>query len=141
MRPTHRLTARHRADIPDDLLREFARETLGAKRCSAEYLEALRVVLGNQAWAEQRGIRLELNTRVDFASERTMRTIVSQMEAAGVTHGWTVGLGAGRVQTVQTWTGSKGEALSLEELERMEEPAPAFGDPIPGSIADEDVPY
>ena len=141
MRPTHRLTARHRADIPDDLLREFARETLGAKRCSAEYLEALRVVLGNQAWAEQRGIRLELNTRVDFASERTMRTIVSQLEAAGVTHGWTVGLGAGRVQTVQTWTGSKGEALSLDELERLEEPAPAFGEAIPESITDEDVPY
>jgi hypothetical protein len=89
------------ADISDDLLREVAREALGAMRCSEKYLDALRVVLGNQADAERHGYRLELNVRVSFASEKVMRTILDQMRTAGLTVGVTVGLGAGRCQTVQ----------------------------------------
>jgi len=92
------------ADLPDDLLREFATTTLGAVRCSERYLDALRVVLGNQADAERNGYRLELNTRVPFASEKTMRGILSQMEAAGIIHGVPVGLGQGRAQTVLCFT-------------------------------------
>ena len=136
-----RTVSRYVADIPDDLLREFARETLGAQRCSAEYLDALRVVLGNQAWAERGGLRLEQNRRVDFATERTMRTVIGQMQAAGVTQGWMVRLGEGKGQTVQLFRGRRDMALSLEELERLEEPEPAFGEAIPESITDADVPY
>ena len=51
----YRLRGQERADISDDLLREFATEILGAIRISAQYLDALRVVLGNQAHAERHG--------------------------------------------------------------------------------------
>ena len=81
------------AIIPDDLLREFARETLGAVRCSAQYLGALRIVLGNQAKAERLGFVLELNQRNDFASPKVMRTIIGQMQTAGISWSHPVWLG------------------------------------------------
>lgn len=92
------------ADISDDLLREYAREVLGAQRCSAQYLTTLRIVLGNQAHAERMGYPLEMNLRVSFAPERVMRTIIDQMKAAGIIEGVPVRLGQGRIQTVQRYT-------------------------------------
>jgi hypothetical protein len=96
-----RLRAHLVADISDELLREVARETLGAHRCSEGYLDALRVVLGNQAEAERYGYVLEMNRRVSFAPEQVMRTIIDQMQAAGITFGKVVKLGRGRQQLVQ----------------------------------------
>ncbi len=96
-----RLKARHIANIGDALLREFACGELGALRCSTQYLDALRIVLGNQAHSERYGYRLEMNQRVYFASPRAMRTIIDQMQAAGITSGAAVGLGSGRSQVVQ----------------------------------------
>lgn len=89
------------ADISEDLLREFAREALGAQRCSIQYLAALRIVLGNQAHAAHKGYPLEMNLRTSFATERVMRTIIDQMKAAGITEDVQVQLGLGRTQTVQ----------------------------------------
>lgn len=96
-----RLRSGLRGHIPDEALREFARKTLGAKRCSLKYLETLRVVLGNLAKAEHEGYVLELNVRTPFGTERTMRTIIGQLRCAEITRGETVVLGDGRSQVVQ----------------------------------------
>lgn len=113
----YRLRASFRADIEDGLLREFAKAELGIQRLSAGCLDALRVILGNQAHAEQRGFTLEMNIRVDFASARTMRTILDKMREAGLTEGVTVQLGKGRVQTVQTFKAPSGlDLLDLVSL-------------------------
>ena len=121
-----RLRAHLVADISDDLLREFARETLGAQRCSEQYLDALRAVLGNQADAERYGYALEMNQRVTFASPHVMRQIVSQMRAAGLTFGSVVGLGNGRSQVVQCYwrdpgilTDTTRREVAEDALERM----------------------
>ena len=116
-----RLRACFVADVSDDLLREMARETFGAVRCSEQYLDALRIVLGNQADAERHGYTLEMNRRVDFAPEQVMRTIIDQMQAAGVCYGSAVDLGQGRRQLVQCFAGKRSRHMtSADELERME---------------------
>lgn len=155
------------ADISDALLREFARDTLGAQRCSEQYLDALRVVLGNQADAERHGYVLEMNQRVIFAPARVMRTIIDQMHAAGITFGRVVRLGECRSQLVQCYVSRGGQATmddntpaadaaaELESMYRREEaqndarqreaaqrgqlPTDA-ADPWP-FISDDDVPY
>jgi hypothetical protein len=121
-----RLRAHLVADISDDLLREFARDTLGAQRCSEQYLDALRVVLGNQADAERYGYALEMNQRVSFASPHVMRQIIGQMQAAGVSFGSVIGLGKGRSQVVQCYwrdpgalTDATPPEVAEEALERM----------------------
>lgn len=147
-----RLQGHLRATLPEPLLREFARDVLAAERIRAGYLEALRVVLGNQAHADRGGYTLEQNTRVGFATEREMRTINDQMQAARITKGQPVTLGAGRVQTVQCFipTGKpwKTRAPDLCTMLRREEDhtedrwknsPPAAT--IPACIAGEDVPY
>jgi hypothetical protein len=99
----------------------MARETLGAVRCSEQYLDALRIILGNQAQAEKYGYVLEMNQRVSFASPKVMRTIIDQMQAAGVSFGSVVGLGSGRSQVVQCFSGKVGGHMSpAEELEHRD---------------------
>jgi hypothetical protein len=122
----YRLSGDISARIPDDLLREFAADTLGAKRMSADYLDALRVVLGNQSDAERKRYRLEMNIRTDFSTERIMRNIINQMKSAGITSSVEVQLGLGRKQVVQVynddpeiWKG--GPADTLEALDRADE--------------------
>lgn len=128
-----RLRAHLASDISDGLLREFARDTLGSVRCSRQYLDTLRIVLGNQADAEQKGYVLEMNQRVPFAPAKLMRTILGQMQAAGITFGTVVGLGEGRSQVVQCFDNSArvpymGDnvshdvaAAALERIERAQE--------------------
>lgn len=147
--PTHRGQAGVRlraclvADISDDLLREFARVELKALRCSEQYLDALRVVLGNQADAERFGYVLEMNRRVPFAPQNIMRTIIDQMQAAGITFGKVVGLGSGRNQLVQCYASapvrpvmndSTSDAAAASELERMDRQQEAADD-APASTA------
>ena len=98
-----RLQGHLRVSIPDDDLRELAKAELGAVRIRAPYLEALRVVLGNQAEADRRGYTLEMNIRTDFATERVMRNIIDQMQKAGITEGRQVELGGNRAQVVQCY--------------------------------------
>jgi hypothetical protein len=116
-----RLRAHLVADISDDLLREFAKESLKAERCSEQYLDALRVVLGNQADAEQNGYVLEMNQRVSFAPQRVMRTIINQMQAAGISFGSVVVLGDGRSQVVQCFgSDSHGQRMNIEGMTNAE---------------------
>lgn len=144
-----RLRGNLRTTWPEPLLVEFARETLGAQRISSRYLDALRVMLGNQAHAERGGYTLEQNLRVDFASVQVLRTINAQMQAAGITTAVLVTLGSGRVQTVQCFTPEwKPRAQSLNAVMRREEnhaermsthcPPKAI---IPACIFEEDVPF
>lgn len=71
-------------DYPEALLREWASETLGAVRCSAGYLAALRIVLGNMARADRYGATLHLSADVPFTTRATMRTILKQIHGAGL---------------------------------------------------------
>lgn len=91
------------ARVTDELLREIAGDTFGAVRCSHKYLDAMRVVLGNQAHAEQFGYLLEMNTRTSFATQKVMRTILGQMDQAGVTFKKQALLGQGRVQAMHCY--------------------------------------
>ena len=117
-----RLRSDLRSTINDTLLREFARSELGALRCSAQYLEALRIVLGNQAHAEGHRYVIELNVRVPFTSERTMRTILEQMRATNITYARTVNLGQSRRQVVQCFgERPRGHAATLEWMYRRSE--------------------
>lgn len=60
--------------------------------------------------------------RVDFATERTMRTLLDQMKAAGITAATLKGLGAGRVQRVSFYSGSPTvQRLSLDQAYRRQE--------------------
>lgn len=96
----YRLRPHLSASLPEPLLREIATDTLGAVRCSRKYLDALRIVIGNQADAELFGYLLELNTRTPFATTKTMRTILGQLEAVGLTFKKRMALGHGRVQYI-----------------------------------------
>jgi hypothetical protein len=123
-----RLSKHLRATLSEDLLREFAKEQLKAVRLTAKYLEALRIVLGNQADAERKCHVLEMNIRVDFASERVMRNIIDQMSLAGITTGRQVSLGKGRTQLVQCYVLPDAEPCQrrfgdINELLRVEEDA------------------
>lgn len=143
-----RLSADLRASIPDDLLREFAQEILGAKRMSASYHDTLRVVLGNQALAEQRSQTLEMNIRGEAGTERTMRTIINQMKDASITQGKHVSLGQGRIQVVQCYIPPPSPRMSLTDYLRAEEARLEAGrqfavlpSPVPDVIALGDVPF
>lgn len=136
-----------RTTLPDIELREFAREVLGAKRMSAAYLDALRIVLGNQAHAERYGVPLELNIKAPHApsiTERTMRTIIDQMTNTGIIRGVRIGLGEGKTQVIQGFFPSTPKP-DLEALLRMDEAtrygcsAPATH--IPPCLTETDVPH
>lgn len=116
----HRLQPGLRSGLTAHELRELARE-LGAQRASTQYLDALCIVVGNQARAQRFGYVLELNVRVPFTSERTMRTILRQTKAAGITFGRIVPLGQGRSQVVQCFGRARPPCRDEdgpEELER-----------------------
>lgn len=106
---------------PDDLLREFARDVLKVQRFSAGYLDALRCVLGNQARADHNGTTLDMNTRVDFATVRTMTTIVHQMHEAGRVTQQPRVMGEGRTAQVYVYGRWTHPAISLELQERQQE--------------------
>lgn len=71
-------------DYPEPLLREWSQEALGAVRCRPEYLTALRIVLGSMARADRHGATLHLSTDAPFATRATMRTILGQLQGAGL---------------------------------------------------------
>jgi len=138
-----RLRAGLRAQVSDELLREMACETLGARRCSQQYLEALRVVLGNQAHAERVGYLLEMNVRTSFTSERTMRTILDQMTGMKGVFRKQVVMGAGRTQAVHCYYRPRHAGSAEEELNRMYRAAEGYDcfSSVPSNLAEEDVPY
>ena len=115
-----KLTAYYRCNIAADMLREIAVHDFGAVRCSTDYLKALAHILGNQAHADRTGALLEMNTIVPFASQRTMRTLLGQLQARGITRRLHRDYGPGRVQAVSFYQGRRhGRIRSYEELQRI----------------------
>ena len=138
-----RLSPKYISRVSDDLLREMAKESLGAIRCGVPYLRALRVVLGNQAAAERIGFVLEMNQRVDFAEPKIMRNVIGQMEASRLSFGRVVLLGPGQSQKVQCYFNRRERSGDSEErLEWMyrkaEGECPCQGD-LPATICYEDL--
>lgn len=142
-----RLHPRYVADISDDLLREFAGETLGAKRCGRPYLNALRVVLGNQARAERHGLTLEMNRGSGIAPDNVMRNIINQMHGAGITQDRRCSYGSGQTQVVQCFVARRptGRLPAAEELcrrSRQDEAADAGGvSRVPANLLPDDIPH
>lgn len=137
-----RLQADRFTTVSDEFLRDVAKQTLGALRCSQGYLNALRIVLGNQAHSELHGYLLEMNTRTTFASDKVMRTILRQMEEAGITFRKQVSLGHGRVQVMHCYrrrTPAMDPAATLDAMYRQSErecrapsaPRPFAADELP----------
>lgn len=143
-----RLRADLKSTAPDDLIREFARDTLKAQRMSASYLDTLSIVLGNQADAEIRGQSLEMNIRAGFSTQRTMRTIIDQMKDAGITQDKQIHLGQGRTQVVQCFTPPPLPRMNLNDYLRAEENhsecrrrSAVLPPSVPDAIASGDVPF
>ncbi len=142
-----KLQACHVSTIPAALLEDFARKSLDAKRLNADYLAALRIVLGNQAHAERDGVDLELNHEVAFASARTMRTIIDQMRAKAITTGKSVSLGKGKRQEIQCFLGKRESrqrwhdpAKELEWHYRRREGVSRYDADLPTGLRAQDVP-
>lgn len=124
MRYTMRLVADCDTDFPEPLLREWATETLGAERCSADYLSALRIVLGNMARADRHGAWLRLPQQLPgfgdappAISRQRMRTILDQLHRAGLVK--RKEKGNGRSYTYQGKLRSVAEAEERTPLERL----------------------
>lgn len=54
------------------------------QRCRKDSLNALRVVLGNQAYAERIGGQLQMSREVSFATQQTMRTLIDRFASEGL---------------------------------------------------------
>ena len=144
-----------KADISDKLLREFAQDVLGAKRLNEGYLFALRIVLGNQAHAEQNNYILEMNTRTSFSTEHTMRNIIGQMNKAGILTKEPKFLGDGRWAAISAYIppGIEKEHLDMlreddctapsvwEEICRVYDGEMEYWADLPPDLLDEDIPY
>lgn len=99
----YRLRVSHLCTVSEELLIEYAKTDLGAKRVSADYLYTLRMILANQYDADKWHYQLELSQRTPIGSPRTMRTILAQMRDSGLTQAHNVLLGNGRRQVVYTY--------------------------------------
>lgn len=114
---------RPRASAPEALLRDFAVTTLGAKRCGAAYLEALRHVLGAQAEADKTGEEIRLSTTDGFANPDVLRSLIDQFNRADVTYRRAAKTSASHSQVMTFYRGQAGSRPSLEALLRRIEQA------------------
>jgi hypothetical protein len=128
------------------LLREYAVDTLGAKRLSIGYLAGLGSVLAKIAVADCYSIEWVFSQRDDrLGPRRTLRTIQTQMEAVGllVRVARTQGHGfIGDVLVYRSCTVPCGEwqFASMEEAYRSKEGEAAY--PFcPENITADDVPF
>jgi hypothetical protein len=119
------LTPQHCTSYPEPLLRDFAKTVLGAERCSCKYLQALRVVLGNMSLADRLRVRLGFRVEVDFATPRTMRTLIDQFHSAGLLSddGWTDSSGYKHTSKVYygRTDGDEGDQDAYSRLQRGQE--------------------
>jgi hypothetical protein len=148
-----RLPARSRRDLtqPDSekvmLLREFAKETLKAKRMSAGYISTLGAILGKFADADEDGGECLIARRSEqLGTDREVRTIQGQLFNAGVLINETRSQGRGFVGAVFVYSPNppyryrKATAAYLEKSYREHEgewPCHA----LPVNLQPEDVPY
>lgn len=148
-----RLSQTHRTTWPEDLLRDFAVQTLGVQRCSRQYLDALRYVLGNMAEADRLGSVLWMSRRsaerLKGVSDNTLRAIGTQLIKAGLCTLLPRRQG-GFVSLTVAYRGAsvrlKDAAKELERVERSQEEKDAaqmhyFPEAEDVGIKAEEVPY
>ncbi len=100
-----KLSTNYAARCPDHVLIDFAKHTLGMQRCRADSMDALRVILGNQAHAEQIGGRLRLSRTAGFASEQTVRTLIDRFVDAGLARKERLTCARGRTNDIAVFKG------------------------------------
>lgn len=105
------LAEQYRSPAPEALLRDFAAVTLGRERCGADYISALRVVLGNMARADRLHGRLKLSLETSFASIQTMRGLIKELHAAGLLDVTETSDGQGRRHRIYTYKGRGGSEV------------------------------
>lgn len=125
------------------LVREYAKDTLGAQRVSHGYLEALGTVLGAFAEADRAAVEVRLSQRMTkYGTPQTLRTIQTQMETAGVLTREVRSQGFGFVGQVYVYKPFRSPWLCTEDLEEMRErrAAPYPNESLTG-LGIEDVPF
>lgn len=130
------------------LVREFATETLKAKRQSAGYISTLGAVLGEFAKADANGTEYVLTRRGGHGTEKTVRTIQVQMLDAGMVVRDIRSHGYGFVGAVFVYSPIPphrhriGTEKYLEECHRKHEGQSAgHRHPIPANLSPADVPF
>lgn len=131
------------------LLREFARNTLHAKRVSDKYLATLGSILSSFATADRDGTEVLVPQRSEQHGEpRTIRTIQAQMVSAGLLDREVRTQGYGFIGAVFVYSArppfrfQKATTEALEETYRVTEgecPYPA--EQLPVNLMPEDIPY
>lgn len=137
----------HTAELSPEkemLVREFARETLQAKRMSSSYVEALSALLGRFADADISGADYIPSRRRGPGTEKTRRNLLLQLEVAGLMKRQTKTQGLGFVGEVFVYSpvSPRTQGLSLEEDYRMHEMREAVQrTPLPTNLMSNDLPY
>jgi len=72
------------SDYPVEVLKEWAQETLGIKRCAPGHLKALAIILSRMLHADLHGARIEFATIARYAGRQTLRTLLNQLCSAGL---------------------------------------------------------
>ena len=123
------------------LLREFAKETLKAKRLNDGYLAALGSILRKLAVAGLYSIECRVTQRsANLGRQDSIRTIQGQLFDAGVLHSETRTQGKGFTGLVFMYLPPNRPKLTLEEIYRWyEKELPSH--PLPVNLQPEDIPY
>ena len=123
------------------LIREFAKETLEAKRLNDGYLAALGLILRKLAVAGLYGIECRVSQRSkNLGKQDSIRTIQGQLFDAGVLHSETRTQGKGFAGPVFIYSPPSRPKLTLEEIYRWYEKE-LSGYTLPVNLQHEDIPY
>ena len=129
------------------LLREFAKETLKARRMSAGYVSTLGAILGKFADADADGGECLISQRSgQLGTDKTIRTIQAQLFNAGILVTATRAQGKGFVGSVFVYSPKprfryrKATTACLEKSYRKHE-GEWNGHQVPTNLQPEDVPF
>jgi hypothetical protein len=129
------------------LLREFAKQTLQAKRMSAGYVSTLGAILGKFADADADGSECLISQRTEqLGSSREIRTIQAQLFSAGILITATRSQGKGFIGKVFLYAPKpchqyrKATTASLEKSYRKHE-GESNGHQMPTDLQPEVVPF
>ena len=131
------------------LVKEFARDTLHAKRISDKYISSLGSILGSFATADKDGAECLVPQRAEQHGEpKTIRTIQTQMFNAGLLVKQVRTQGSGFIGNVFVYSPRApfrhltGNAASLEaDYRSFEGEHPYSDEQLPVNLTPEDVPF
>lgn len=123
------------------LIREFAKETLKAKRLNDGYLAALGSILRKLAVSGLYGVECRVSQRSEnLGTTKSIRTIQGQLSDVGVLLRKTRTQGKGFVGPVFLYSPPNRFKSTLEGCYRWYEGA-CPGHPLPVNLQPEDIPY